>query len=254
MPLKNHSEYSFCAGNSEAVVFVHGIGGSPVQFAPMAEFLFDNGYDCVALLLPGHGSDASAFCHTPFSAWRNHVFQAIDDIAKQYRKVFLIGHSLGGLLCLEYAAANDAEGLILINTTLAFKISLTQLSVNLRVLTGKPDRDDEMIAEYRRSTGISGACRWYEYPLMPRPFLHLTRHMRNARRILGDVKARTLVVQSCLDETVVLNSAKRLRAGLPNVQGEILWLESSYHSYFPEGDRMKLFSSVLGFLQQRLKP
>lgn len=252
MPINDHFEYSLCAGNSEAIVFVHGIGGSPVQFAPMAEFLFGRGYDCMALLLPGHGSDASAFCHTPFGAWRSHIFQAIDTIAKQYRKVSLIGHSLGGLLCLEYAAANDIDGIILINTPLAFKISLKQLSVNLRVMMGKPDRDDEMIAEYRRSTGISGACRWYEYPLMPRPFLHLTRHMRIARRILGDVKARALVVQSCLDETVVLNSARMLRAGLANVQGETLWLESSYHSYFPERDRMKLFSSILVFLQQRL--
>ena len=243
-----HAEYALCSDNQKAVVLVHGIGGSPVQFRSMAELLHENGCDCKALLLPGHGADLKSFCRTPFGAWQSYVSQAIDETLKQYARVFLVGHSLGGLLCLEYAATHKVEGLVLINTPLLFKISPKQISINLRVLFGKPERDDEIISEYRRGAGLSGGCKWYEYPLLPRPFLHLTKHMRNAEKILQHVMTRTLIVQSCKDETVRLNSANKLKKGLPNALSEPLWLNNSYHSYFSEQDKKILFNAIGHFL------
>lgn len=242
-----HAEFTLQGGNADAVIFVHGICGSPVQFRPMAEFMFNAGYDCKALLLPGHGSDASAFCRTPYGAWKNHITQSINATAKQYSRVFLVGHSLGGLLCLDYASTHSVSGLVLINTPLAFKFSPIQITLCMRVLLSRQEKDNELLSAYRQSTGIDWRCKWYEYALLPGQFVNLLRQMRGTGKVLNDVNTPTRIVQSGKDESVRLKSARVLQAGLPGVRGEVLWLENSYHGYFPKEENRILLDAILCF-------
>lgn len=245
-----HEEFVLKGGNTDAVVFVHGIGGSPIQFRQLAEFMFGMGYDCAALLLPGHGSDGSAFSRTQKGAWKDHITKFINHIATEYHHIYLVGHSLGELLCLEYATNHPVAGLVLINTPMAIKISLKQLSINLHVALAAPDRDNEILAAYRSGTGITGGCKWYEYPLMPRPFIYLLRQMRNTAKLLGNVRTRSLIVQSGRDETVRQKSARLLQTGLVYGNPQELKLMNSYHSYFPTEDQQTLQKTLFRFVKE----
>ena len=221
-----------------------------MQFQYMAKFLFDAGYDCLALLLPGHGSDMSAFCRTPHGAWRDHVCRSIDKTVPQYHRIFLVGHSLGGLLCLEYASMPPISGLVLINTPLALRLSFKQLSINFSVMFSTPEKDDELLSAYRKGTGISGRCKWYEYPLLPTQLINLLRHVRDTGKLLKSVKTRTLIVQSGRDESVRLKSVKLLKGGLSHAKTEELSLANAYHSYFPPQEQQTLMDAVLRFLRE----
>lgn len=221
-----------------------------MQFRRMAEFLFDAGYDCLALLLPGHGSDMSTFCRTPYGEWRNHVCRSIEKTVPQYDRIFLVGHSLGGLLCLEYASTHPISGLVLINTPLALRLSFKQISINYKVMLSTPEKDDELLSAYRKGKGISGRCKWYEYLLLPKQFINLLRHIRDTGKLLKSVNTRTLIVQSGRDETVRLKSVKLLKDGLSRVKTEELSLTNSYHSYFPPEEQQILMDTVLRFFRE----
>lgn len=86
------------------VVFVHGIRTSASMWRAQVEHLRRRGIRSVAVDLPGHGTRMSE----PFTI--EGAFQTIDDAvrdAASRAEVLLVGHSMGGLLCIEYAGAEE---------------------------------------------------------------------------------------------------------------------------------------------------
>lgn len=242
-----HQEFELTAGNPDAIIFIHGILGSPSQFRPLAEKIHRQGFDSKALLLPGHGGTAKAFYSTSCLKWSEYVYSQIDSMKAKYRNVYIIGHSLGGLLCLNYAAEHDIAGIVLINAPLAFKLSLKQLAFSAKILFTKAKQEDEFLTTYRQAFGVSTG-KLYEYPLWLRQFIGLNTIVRQTRRRLKAVKARTLIIQSALDESVSQKSVEILKSGLSNAQTAFLRLEESYHGYITPNDHEKVLTAIVGFL------
>jgi pimeloyl-ACP methyl ester carboxylesterase len=86
------------------VVLVHGIRTSATMWRAQVEYLTERGIPVDAVDLPGHGSRMSE----EFTL--ESAFATIDDAvraAAQRGPVLLAGHSMGGLLCIEYVGAED---------------------------------------------------------------------------------------------------------------------------------------------------
>jgi carboxylesterase len=203
----------------------------------------------VALLLPGHGGCYANFARTRRGDWLQQVERAIDEARGCYRRVFLVGHSLGALLCLDYAARKAVDGLVLLNAPLRFRISPRQLALSLRVLLGKPRRDDALLRAYRAGFGICGgnplcAALWV------RPFWLLLEHIRDIRPMLERVTAPVLLAQSALDESVHPKSAALLENGLLHAKVTALRLVQSHHGYFPPADELALREAVMQFFAE----
>jgi len=98
-----------------AVLLVHGLGGTPADFADWPERLSASGERRVrTLLLPGHGLGPDAFAGAYASEWRAAVEAAFDELAAAHGRVDLVGFSLGGALCLELAARRPVGRLALV--------------------------------------------------------------------------------------------------------------------------------------------
>lgn len=86
------------------VVFVHGIRTSATMWRAQVEHLAAGGIPAVAVDLPGHGARmAEAFTLDGALAT---IDDAVQDAATR-GPVLLVGHSMGGLLCVEYAGQED---------------------------------------------------------------------------------------------------------------------------------------------------
>jgi len=83
------------------IIFVHGAGGSHVVWSQQVRSFAYNGYNVLALDLPGHGSSGGEPLKSAqaISEWLISVmdFLNIED-------THLVNHSMGGLVCLELAA------------------------------------------------------------------------------------------------------------------------------------------------------
>ena len=77
-------------GADTAILFVHGIVGTPDQFSALLP-LVPQEWSCVNLLLPGHGGSVSDFSHASMAQWRQYVAHQIDVLASTHSRVLLAG-------------------------------------------------------------------------------------------------------------------------------------------------------------------
>ncbi len=90
------------------VVFVHGIRTSATMWRAHQEHLRERGIDSVAVDLPGHGTRREeVFTLAEAATTVDRAVRAAADRGP----VLLVGHSMGGLLCLGYAGGDPALGL-----------------------------------------------------------------------------------------------------------------------------------------------
>ncbi len=83
---------------------VHGIRTSATMWRSQVEYLTARGNPAVAVDLPGHGSRMAE----EFTL--EGAFSTIDDAVRDAATrgpVLLVGHSMGGLLCVEYVGGED---------------------------------------------------------------------------------------------------------------------------------------------------
>lgn len=240
-----HASFSFRNGSDTLVVLVHGICGSPAQMRPIAEDMVDGGMDADVLLLPGHGGGSGAFCAARAVDWQDHVDAAVRAGLIRYKRVFLLGHSLGALLSLDAASRLPVCGVMCLGAPMGMRISRFQIRMGMRVALGRPGGDDEVVRFYRSSSGISVRGPW-EYLLWLPPFARLTYAIVHARRAMERVACPVLVLQSDRDESVSRGSAQRIARAVGGPV-RVVRLSRSLHAYIDPGERPVIKDLLLSF-------
>ncbi|NLC84150.1 MAG: alpha/beta fold hydrolase [Ruminococcaceae bacterium] len=240
--------FSWHSAKDTIVIFIHGFLGSPDVFRVPARRLHELGYASAALLLPGHGGDAHAFTNTNELDWISHVHAEIDCLRNGYSRVFLLGHSLGGLLALDYTAEhpeNPVNGIILMGTPLGLRFHVNIIRTSLRLYLTPPKEDDSVTAAYRLGFGL-------EKPLLNpfavvRPGLALWRMIHQTRKKLSRVKVPTLIIQSRSDETAAPSSAS-LFSQLLGGKSRVVCLYSSLHAWIHPDERALVEAEIDSFI------
>lgn len=127
--------------SSSQVVFVHGIRTSQTMWRAQQSYLSEHGVDSVAVDLPGHGTRLGE----PFQLDEAlRTIEAAVRIAAERGPVLLVGHSLGGLLCLSLAGSENAlpiAGLVAAScTALPRGAALRTYRLLARAMDSLPDR------------------------------------------------------------------------------------------------------------------
>ncbi|MHC2999012.1 alpha/beta fold hydrolase [Microbacterium sp. HJ5] len=123
------------------VVLVHGIRTSATMWRSQVEYLRERGNPVVAVDLPGHGSrmDEEFTIDAAFAT----IDEAVTDAATR-GLVLLVGHSMGGLLCVEYVGAEDrppVAGLVAAScTAIPRGVGLAAYRMLARGFDSLPDR------------------------------------------------------------------------------------------------------------------
>jgi carboxylesterase len=105
----------FAVGEGEiTLLMVHGFASSPAVFQRMAPALAERGYRCRVMRLPGFGEAAGSSNHN-LQAWRAAVEAEVQTLQATSSKVWLVGHSMGATLALDYVVrGGSVDGLILV--------------------------------------------------------------------------------------------------------------------------------------------
>ena len=110
--------YESKGSGADAIVFLHGIGGDAQSFAPQLDAL-SRTRRAVAWNMPGYGGSAP---HAPLSF--AELAAALEELLDRLKiaRADLFGHSIGGMVALEFAATKPGRvrSLILCATTPAF--------------------------------------------------------------------------------------------------------------------------------------
>jgi carboxylesterase len=120
--VKLESNYpAFFKGNDIGILIVHGFTGSPLEMAPLKDFMVEQGFSVYQARVAGHGSIPENLNLTTYKDWYESVRYGYFILKKHCRKVFIIGESMGGLVSLNAAAFNGADGVVLLAPCIKIK-------------------------------------------------------------------------------------------------------------------------------------
>lgn len=230
-----HKEYKKIYEAAEtAILFIHGIVGTPNQFQMFLP-LIPEGMSVHNLLLDGHGMTPKEFSHTSMQRWEAQVRQAVDELSHTHRKVCLVAHSMGTLLSVEQALlCKKINRLFLLAVPLKISIKPQMIFNAHKVYMDKIQPDDREALAAKDSYGIGNDKNLLHYiGWIPR-YLELFTKIRQTRKLLHRIDVPCRVYQSARDEMVSIRSRKYLEQN-PNIC--VTTLENSGHYYYDEADR-----------------
>lgn len=107
-----------------ALLLIHGFSSSPAVFRTMFPALDD--YDGVVIpVLPGHGQNIQAFSETSPQAWIDCVETECNKLLQRYKKVDVLGISLGGMLAYHLAQTYPLHHVFLLAPALALHFPMS---------------------------------------------------------------------------------------------------------------------------------
>ncbi len=237
-------------GAQGAVLFIHGIVGSPVHFRQVIglEERVPKGWSFCNLCLPGHGGSVLDFGRSKLPLWREAAFHAFEELAASHEKVVIVGHSMGCLFALQIAMKypRQVKKLLLLQVPLYVGIRWSIVWNILRIPFGLIPEDDVLGNAMADSCGIAVNPWLFQYLTWVPRFLELIREMHQTAKRIGELTVPGIAFQSRRDEMVSNRSAKRLRqSGMV----EVVELEDSTHYYYTPQDQQRMKAAFDGLFE-----
>jgi len=241
-----HQEFRRVVPSADtAVLFIHGIVGTPRHFDDLIPLLPDT-VSVHNLLLAGHGGSARDFARTSMKTWEAQVESAIATLAETHPHIYIVAHSMGALLSIEAALHHkEVEKLFLLAVPLRIALTPAMVRNSWKVYRGTIAPDDHAALAAQRCCGVAQTKNPLPYlGWIPR-FLELFSKIRAVRKLLPKLTTPSLAAQSMKDELVSPRAMDELRRN-PHIT--LLPLPHSGHYYYPPADKEALYEAFTTFL------
>lgn len=232
--------------NSKTLLLMfHGFTARPQVLLPIIEQLNDGSFDVYAPVVACHGSSIKEFCKSSLRRWLRSVDKAVESSLAKYEKVYVFGHSLGGLFAMHSALKYDTiKGVI----TLATPYMLTDKETKGRIMENIADMEGYTLGK-RLSWGM----------ITPRPEkknmrvelkginLFILRDRLKLR--LKKIRQNVLNIHSKNDEVSSFDSQSVYCSLVVEGKCSILTLKKSMHTYFNTEEIPVICKAVKDFMQ-----
>lgn len=229
------------------VLLVHGLNGNRDDMNELAIFLAEQGFITENMLLPGHGTYVRDMLPLGWVDWACAVREEYRELKVRCDYVFLVGHSLGGALCLHLAANEEVSGIVSMCSPLhmlPWMIALVRVARYLLPLvpTLREDiRDSEARQRYSRV-----AYRWT--PLAPVDSMF--RFLPKLRNELPHITTPALIMAATHDHVVPVRDGHEIYRQISSQDKQLKILHNSYHVIMKDHDREEVFTETLGFIRR----
>lgn len=249
--------------SSQAVLLVHGLGGTAYDLGALGRTLEEAGYVTHTPLLPGHGSNPEDLKATRWQDWVGAIEQEYHRLSQQYTRVHLAGICLGALVALEVARRVKLDGQLMLYAPPMFLdgwglprltwarhivYRLPRLLARMRV----PEQEPFGIKNARIRRAIQqrfASGDRFHYPYIPLATVREVDRLRaQLKPRLAEIRCRTLIVHAHEDEITSLRSARYLQKRLGG-RCELMELSNSYHMVMVDNERGAVLQRSRAFLQ-----
>ena len=230
-----------------AILFVHGFMGCSRQFLPLQDALEGCKADMKLHVLPGHEATLKEFHKTNAEVWQQSVNAAVRDLAREYDRILLVGHSMGGLLAVRAAIAEPEKvcGVAAIGFPIKINLKWQWLSLNLDAARPAKEGEDPRVTAARTMAGVSLNNVGQYLSTLPQnmQFLKTT---RLARKDIHFLKAPLTVLNFKKDEIVAPSVTDFVHSQLPDAK--VILLPNSYHFLFTDDDLLAMANEIKNML------
>lgn len=233
-------ENRVCSG----IVLCHGFTGSTAEIHACGHWLFEQGFHAAAVLLPGHGSTTADLAQTHWPDWYNQVQQSYLNMCQRTDKVFLLGVSLGGLLCLRVASVHpNVAGVITMGTPLKLMDPLARRWI---IQLGR-------LFIQNSATEVKPGQKGYYYDERPlTSILELMDVRDEVRKRLPQVRCPVFIMHSRRDPTASFKAVKIMTRHLGSQQVYVYSTDLPEHVFLPPYNNpgyMKVWEPIRSFIR-----
>ncbi|MBB6481153.1 alpha/beta hydrolase [Spirochaeta isovalerica] len=250
--------------SDKAVIFVHGFPSTPKTYKYVAPIAADSGYDVFAPLLPGFGTNHDDFIKSNFSQWYAYLSDYYLEKRRKYKKLYIIGLSMGGALTLklaeEFSGTEWAPDGISVNAapvSLRFPrkgpgrgaslLFIRTLGWFVRHQGGKSDKWKKMEDGHNEWLGYQGQ--------FPRQVYSLKMAVYKIRKDLSKISVPVIAFQAPDDSTVDFTNLSLIENGVSSKIKSFNRLDytgyynTSHALFLYESIREKLIRHILDFFE-----
>lgn len=214
-----------------AVVFVHGFMGKPDQFDSIKERLGGIAAELFCPVLVGHEGSLEAFLETDGDDWQKGFADFMEVIRRDFDKIILVGHSMGGLIAAREAVRNPEKIGEVIAIGFPIKVTLRPIWLRMMTLASKPAKvgEDPRVTVARSMGGVRITSAGEYFSTLPNNIQFL-KVARDTRKKLPQLKVPLTVLNFKKDEIVGGGAKAFVMKALPDTR--FYMLDNSYHFLF----------------------
>ncbi len=255
-------------GEPRAVLLVaHGAAEHSGRYEGFAGYFTRRGYAVAALDHPGHGRSEGGRCRIErFDDYLVTLRQFHLRVAADFSgvPVFLVGHSMGGLISASYLLQHQGELAGCILSGPAIKTALEPGALQLLLLrilsalapgagalqldAGGVSRDPEVVAAYVNDPLV------YHGKLPARLVTELFSGMRRVQQRASEITLPLLLLHGAADSLTDPEGSRFLAARAGSADKTLTIYPGLYHEIFNEPERETVLADVLAFCERQLAP
>ncbi|MHB8899726.1 MAG: alpha/beta hydrolase [Thermoguttaceae bacterium] len=246
------------------LVVIHGILEHAGRYGELAHCLSRAGIAVWAVDLRGHGRSSG------WRAWVNRFDQYVDDVlavvaearaAHPGTPVFLLGHSMGGLIALQprLAEVSGAAGIVLSAPALQvadqFAPTLRKLAAFgsrwfpwmrlARLGCALMSRDARVVADYRHDPLV------YHGRIPTRTGAEIIRAGEETRQHAGEIRSSLLILQGTADAVITSQAVEAFFRSAGSGDKTLRLYPGLYHDLPREPEKAEIFSEIAHWILAR---
>ena len=246
-------------------IIVHGFGEHSGRYEALTDCLNANQFSVTGYDHRGHGKSEGGRGHVErFSDYEDDLALIISRVASKPAglPLFLIGHSMGGLITLRYLARNDPalRGAVVSAPLIAIaarvpphKLMIGKVSATLMPRLTLNNEIDPSVLSRDGNVGLAYAAD----PLVHRVvsakwFAEATRAMEEIVRQAPAIAAPLLIMHGTEDKLASYDATARLFPSIGSRDKEFVTYTCYYHELFNEPEKQDLFRKVTDLISSRL--
>ena len=233
------------SGGSSGVLLIHGFTGLPAELFLFGQSLNRAGFNVLCPRLAGHATNERDLMRTTRGDWFNSVLDGFAILRGVCDKIFVIGHSMGGLLTLKLSTERDVAKIV----TLAAPIFIDE-GLGLKNLPPREFCSDACIVQPRRKIPNVPQAANEVYKKTPLVSVHeLVDLIDDVKKILPHVTAPILIMHGEDDHTAQPRSARFIMDNIGSQKKFLTTVPDSGHLLPLDDNREFVFEEVTNFLR-----
>jgi len=254
------------SGTKAAIIIVHGYAEHSSRYTQVAGALTQNGYAVYSFDLRGHGrSEGERVFKGIFDKHFLDIEDVLADVRKKEgdRKIFLLGHSLGGTIAALFAINKrpDVAGLILSAPYLKFPANVWPLRFKFvrfisSILPGFPvtekvngrfiSDDPQLIDNYEADHLI------YHRPIQAQEALEIMRAVQTLQARMKELTLPFFILQGTLDKLVNLDGSRELYSQAASQDKTLKIYPGLYHELLNDPRNDMLIADLVKWLDTHI--
>ena len=236
---------------TNVVIFIHGIVEGPGQFLRLMEVTYNSGYSAASLLLPGHGGSGRDFAQSSGKKWIKHVSTQVAHFKKEYKKIILVGHSMGTLLSIITFVDDPKQiiGIVAIDSPLHVWVTKRAIINNLKIGFSRKISENDPAYALLQASSVA-PCFILAYLLWIHTIIDLFRLIHKTRKCLHHISIPILVFHADKDELVSSSSIKVFKQKVSPKHLQVIRLPESTHFIYKGIDWKTLQNAYCQFLSR----